>query len=153
MEKDKILIIAMFVLVVGVLIYSISGFIPQKGEIPQQKKVNSVQPVTAGTFRSMTTGTTDPGEVSIELTPHEIKNGKLEVDISANTHSVDLSKFNLKQITTLEYNGKSINPIEAPSLDGHHASGTLVFELGDSPKSFSIIIKGIPKEEERIFVW
>lgn len=104
-------------------------------------------------FKLITSGSTASGEVSIELKPHEVSNGQLEVDISVNTHSVSLEKFNLKEITTLEFNGKSISPVSAPSLTGHHNSGTLIFDVDEDMNSFTIKIVGIPKVEERIFEW
>ena len=104
-------------------------------------------------FKSVLTGSTGSGDVSVELTPHEVSNGQLEVDIAVNTHSVTLSEFDLKEITTLEYDKKSIKPLSAPSLGGHHASGTLVFEVGKQVDEFKITIRGIPKVEERVFEW
>ena len=73
--------------------------------------------------------------------------------IDVNTHIADLSKFDLKQLTTLEYNGKYIKPIDVPNLKGHHSSGILMFNVGDDIKGFIIKIKGIPLVEERIFKW
>ena len=75
------------------------------------------------------------------------------MDFSVNTHSVDLSQYDLLQITTLEYNGNVIKPRSAPSLSGHHNSGTLVFDTGKELKTFKIIIKDIPDIKERIFEW
>ena len=75
------------------------------------------------------------------------------MDISVNTHSVDLSSFDLKQITTLEFGGKKFSPIEAPSLGGHHVSGKLVFDAGDDLNNFAVKINGIPKISVREFNW
>lgn len=99
------------------------------------------------------TGSTGSGDVLIELTPHEVVDGLLEVDIAVNTHSVTLEGFDLMQITTLEFNGKTLKPIDAPTLRGHHNSGTLSFEVGEDIDRFTIKIEGIPNVEERTFEW
>lgn len=92
-------------------------------------------------------------EVAIDLTPKKFENGKLYVDISVNTHTVDLSKFELAKLVKLEYDSKSIFPISAPKLSGHHNSGTLIFDSGKELKSFKIVINGIPDVQERMFKW
>ncbi len=105
-------------------------------------------------LNTVSTGSTSNGGVQIELTPKKISLGKLEVEIVMNTHSVDLSRFNLKEITMLEYEGKQLMPYSAPNLMGHHISGTLIFEVMDNElDSFRIVILGIPKVEKRIFEW
>ncbi len=99
------------------------------------------------------TGTTGPGDVAIELKPHEPTGNELAVDYSINTHSVDLSQYDLTRITTLEYEGKTINPLPSQKLQGHHNSGTMIFPIEKNPGNFVIKISGIPKIEERIFEW
>ena len=105
------------------------------------------------TFETISTGSLQTGDVLIELTPAGIKNGKFEVEITANTHSVDLSQFDLMQIITLEYNNKKLKPISALKLSGHHSSGTIAFSMSEQPPSFGIIITDIPLVEKRIFEW
>src|SRR3989338_2945066 len=111
----------------------------------------------ADSLETISTGSTQTGDVLVELTPKEIINGKLYVDINANTHSVSLDEFDLMKITNLEINGIEVPPSEAPLLSGHHASGTLSFDVGTktalSSNSFTIIIKRIPIAEERVFKW
>ncbi len=131
MHKNKLLLIG----ILGLLL--ISGC--SKGDVKS--------------FGTIATGSTETGDVLIELTPYSAKNGKLEVDISANTHSVDLSQFDLKEATTLEMNGKRLKPISATTLAGHHSSGRLVFDLGKRINSYAIIIEGVPMEQNRRFVW
>lgn len=147
-HENYILYGLLVVVIIGALL-SFTGFSKgtstATGTTTENKKETSFDPIS--------TGTTDPGDVSVELTPIGIENGQLKVLIAMNTHSVTLSDFDLKQITTLEYNGKSIKPVSAPSLDGHHPNGDLVFNIGESLNSFKIIIEGIPKVEERVFTW
>jgi len=105
-------------------------------------------------FKSIDSGSTNPGDVSIELTPLEVSDSELRVKIAVNTHSVDLSGFDLKQITTLEYGRDSVNPSSAPNLGGHHSTGELIFKINKKLEGgFTIKIKGIPKVEERVFGW
>ena len=104
-------------------------------------------------FQMKTAGTTSAGDVQIDLTPKGIVAGKFTVGFAANTHSVSMENFDLRKITTLEYNGKSYSPTAAPQLSGHHNSGSLVFDLSETPKKFKITISGIPNTEERVFEW
>ncbi|MBI5072208.1 hypothetical protein HZA99_00150 [Candidatus Woesearchaeota archaeon] len=104
-------------------------------------------------FVSIITGTTESGDVEIELIPQEVRDGKLMVKISANTHSVDLSPFDLTKITTLKYKETTILPVSAPALSGHHASGEIVFAVSGKMTEFTITIAGIPKTEKREYVW
>lgn len=104
-------------------------------------------------YETKSTGTTESGDVFIELTPLNIKDSKLNVKIDVNTHTVELAEFDLKQLTTLEYNNKFIKPIEVPKLKGHHSSGVLVFDVENNIKDFTIKIKDIPITGDRIFEW
>lgn len=104
-------------------------------------------------YETKSTGSLQNGDVLIEMTPFGIKNGKFEVQIVVNTHSEDLSQFDLMQITTLTYENKNIKPLSAPALNGHHSSGTLVFDTKKEINNFKITINNIPDMEERVFEW
>lgn len=104
-------------------------------------------------YEPKSTGSLGAGDVLIELTPLNIKDGKLNVKIDMNTHNIDLAQFDLKQITTLEYNGKSIEPVETPAIRGHHSSGILIFNVDNNIKYFTIKIENIPPIGDRIFEW
>ncbi len=104
-------------------------------------------------FDAKSSGGTENGDVEIVLTPKGIDNGVLRVELSANTHSVELSQFDLKQLTILEYNGKRINPGSAPKLSSHHGSGVLTFDVGKDISRFKITITEIPLDKERVFEW
>ncbi len=101
----------------------------------------------------VTTGTTGNGDVEIALTPLSLENNQLKVQISANTHSIELEQFDLKEKTELLYGDKTLKPATAPKLSGHHSSGILVFDIKDEIDKFIIIIGGIPKIEKRVFSW
>ena len=117
---------------------------------------NSGSVATTGTMpldlSKIVTGTTGFGDVEIAITPLTFKEGKLILELSANTHSVDLRSYGLQELTTLEINGKQIKPTMAPPLQGHHASGKLHFDI-EKVESFTIKIVGIPAVGERIFTW
>jgi len=104
-------------------------------------------------FQTIISGNTDAGNAQIDLTPKGAENGQLKVYFEVNTHSVALSDYDLTKITTLEYDGKKIKPISAPQLQGHHTSGTLVFNVDRKLNKFRITIAGIPSIEERAFEW
>lgn len=151
MKNENMLIIGIIVLVVAVFAVLVAVNL-------REGKVSANSAPTTETFEALkykpiTTGTTSSGDVSIELQPHEVENGILIVDLWADTHSVDLSEYDLLQITTLEFGASSISPTTAPALGGHHVSGTLEFEVDQPISSFSIKIKGIPKVQERVFNW
>lgn len=103
-------------------------------------------------FEAKVTGSTEPGDALVELTP-ENEGNRLVVKFSINTHSVRLSSFDLKDITTLEYEGKTMKPVTASRIGGHHSSGTIVFDTGKDISSFTIRIKGIPNVDERVYQW
>ena len=105
-----------------------------------------------GSFQPKSSGSTNNNDVEIILTPKQA-NGILEVIINANTHSVDLSQFDLNEITLLEYDGNEIKPSSAPKLSGHHVSGSLIFNIDKQINNFVIKIKGIPLDSERVFSW
>ena len=104
-------------------------------------------------YETIFSGDTNEGAVLVGLTPIEITENRLIVQIGVNTHSVDLSQFDLKEIVVLEYDGKTIKPTEAPSLSGHHSSGNIVFETNKKANEFKVTILGIPNIEERVFEW
>ena len=154
-SESDIVIYAVLVIVVSVLIYSVVSLftdLPAAGAAAVDG--SKAMPSPGNAFSPVLTGTTGPGDVAIEFAPRGMQGGKFEVQIVANTHSVDLSAFDLLQVTTLEYKGKLIKPASAPLLTGHHVSGTLVFAVGEEPgDAFTITIKGIPLVEERVFSW
>lgn len=105
-----------------------------------------------GEFSTKSTGSLEDGDVEIKLTPF-IKGSRLTVKIAMETHSVNLGDFDLAEITTLEYSGKTIKPVEAKRPRGHHSYGKIIFDVGEEISSFKIKIKGIPKMQERVYEW
>ncbi len=109
--------------------------------------------VAGKSFEPITTGSMESGDAVLELSPSMKGAGRLVVGFAANTHSVDLSRYDLKEITTLEFDGKEIRPSKADRLRGHHAYGKIVFDVGREIDSFRIKVVGIPAMEERIYEW
>ena len=103
-------------------------------------------------FDSKQTGSMGSGDAVVELKP-TLKNNWLILKFSINTHSVRLNRYDLKDITTLEYKGNVLKPIKAGRIGGHHSSGTIVFDVAEDIGSFTIRIQGIPRVNERIYKW
>ncbi len=94
------------------------------------------------------------GEVSVDLTPAKYEQGQFYFDVSINTHTVnDLNKYDLKEITILEYLGKDYHPISALKLNGHHNNGELVFSMDKEPENFVIKITNLHDLSVREFSW
>ncbi|HLD43651.1 MAG TPA: hypothetical protein VJB08_06745 [Candidatus Nanoarchaeia archaeon] len=158
LNKEQVILYAALLLAAATLIYALFAVMGSPGSITlrntQQDSVN--QPdgfAQVNGFATIGSGSTDQGDVSIDLTP--VKGGKqLKVLVTANTHSVDLSQFDLREITILEYDGRKIQPSAAPKLSGHHANGEIIFDVSvPSDSEFTIKMRSIPKEEERVFTW
>lgn len=93
------------------------------------------------------------GDVSFELTPRGMVDGRFVVDLRADTHGGDLSEVDLARAATLRAAGKSYKPLEADSLRGHHSGGSMAFALGAAPDSFEIVLDGIRSLGEVRFRW
>ena len=145
MKKNKIRIFEFFILAVIGLV--IAGCANAQITPENNNKNNNIN------FKTISTGSTQTNDVLIGLTPIRIENNRLEINFAANTHSVDLSQFDLMKITALIYDNKQIKLISAPALSGHHSSGELVFNIDKTPNNFKITIINIPNIEERIFEW
>lgn len=161
-KYENYILFGVLILLIAGLIFAVTGFtekeittntIDKTASKPLDNLNDKDNSNDKSGYQTVSTGTTEPGDVSVELTPQGINNGQLQVEIAVNTHSVDLNQFDLKEITTLEFDDKLIKPVSALILRGHHNAGTLVFEVDDELDSFIIKIRGIPKVEERVFEW
>lgn len=93
-----------------------------------------------------------PGQVELSVQP-VWRDGGLVVEISANTHSVDLSGIDLTSSVRLRMHGREVRPVSATTLRGHHARGTVTFALNEAPREFEIAILGVPDQPERVLRW
>jgi hypothetical protein len=150
-KKENILLIGLLIIVVVGLVFTLKGFIGSNNpdNIDSSSTRNEISLESNSKFEKKIS----ESEVTVDLKPKELDNGKFYVDIGVNTHTVDLSQFDLMELTTLEINGRIIKPSSAPKLGGHHNSGTLIFDVDEELSSFKIKIKGIPEIEERVFEW
>ena len=80
MNTNNLLIISGVVIMLGLL-----SFVIATSAIPTGASVK--QPTNMA--KAVLTGTTENGDVAIELKPHTPSEDELKVDISVNTHSVD----------------------------------------------------------------
>ena len=135
----------LYVLIVIILVIAVTFMIFFVGKVENNSNVND---------RSLNSETKiSESTVTIELTPSKLDDKNFYVDISVSTHSVDLSKFDLKKLVKLEFDGEYLFPVSAPKLEGHHSSGALVFDVGELPNNFKIKIEEIPDLPIRIFEW
>ena len=145
--KSDYIVYGILVIVFGIVIYTIYTLTSSSVAIPvENKNINAA-------FATITSGDTETGNAQIDLTPTGFENGQFKFDVKVNTHSVELSQYDLARITTLEYDGKKIYPMSCPKLEGHHSSGIILFNVGQHLSKFKITIVGMPSEEERTFEW
>lgn len=95
---------------------------------------------------------TSAGEVTLDVRP-QWRDGVLVVEISANTHSVDLTAVNLRDQVRLIVDETEVIPVEAGSLSGHHARATVQFRLEKRPERFAIRIRDVPDVPLRVLHW
>ena len=92
------------------------------------------------------------GEVTLTVTPRW-RDGALVVEVRANTHSVALSDIDLESQVRLRVADTVLAPTEAGTLDGHHATAELIFQLRNRPSQFTIEIAGVPDVTQRTLRW
>jgi hypothetical protein len=119
--------------------------------IPQPVTATSKQ--VANDFATQSSGSTDEGDVLLELQPKQVVTGEMIVEFTVNTHSVALKEYDLAQMSTLIVDGTKIKATRANSMSGHHNNGEIVFAIDTEPKQFSIIIKGLPAQDIRTHEW
>lgn len=152
MKTSNLILYGFFIVIIGFMIYSTITILGKDN--PQANAPQNLQAVQGQDqqYRTITTGTTESGDVEIALTP-QWREGKLYINMAVNTHSVDLSQFDLRQITTLKYDNKEIKSAKAPSLSGHHSNSMLVFDVAEQPNTFTVVMRNIPVMSERVFQW
>jgi hypothetical protein len=86
------------------------------------------------------------------------KKQELFFEITLDTHSANLSQYDMGKISFLRIDGgPEINASEwvKPGGGGHHISGTLIFNSPDTSaeKVLELVIKTVGGVEERVFQW
>lgn len=93
------------------------------------------------------------GEVTLEVRPRR-SGGALVLQISANTHSMDLSTLDLADAVRLVVEGRDHAPTAATSLGGHHAVARVTFSsIPSPPPAFDVRIQGVPDVPQRTLSW
>jgi hypothetical protein len=95
--------------------------------------------------------------VRVDVLPVQLVIGKpIIFDIKMNTHSVELNSDLVTGSVVQDDSGRVYNALEWDgTLPGsHHRSGVLAFTaLKGTPKSVTLIIKGVSNVPERIYKW
>ena len=147
MMKSDYIIYALLMIVIAGLVYYAADLLKYNTRAEIDTSLKSAN------LKTITTGSTENGGVQVDLKPLGVQEGKFTVEIAINTHSVELSGFDLKKIVWLEYGMKKTQPLSAPVLSGHHNSGYLVFDLSENIQKFRVVIAGIPSVDERTYSW
>ncbi len=157
MKTVRSLSIGILAFLIGVMLaFAVSGKLTNAigisaETVTGEKSVNSYSDTPI--FGTKSTGSMGTGDTIIELTPRLVDDGSLVVNFKINTHSVALSQFDFTKNAVLEHEGKSLKPVEASRVGGHHSSGKIIFDIGGEINSFKIKISGIPKVRDRIYEW
>jgi len=94
-----------------------------------------------------------PGEVSIQATPAWVDTA-LVIEVSANTHSVDLSAVDLRRQARLRVGAVVIEPAVSGALRGHHAKARLLFRMPLRPAvPFTLELRDVPDVPLRTLTW
>lgn len=113
----------------------------------------------------------DRGEGAVEIevifvTPEYLRAGgadaaRYEPDrysvflVSMNTHSVDLSRYDMVQVSELRAGSQTLRPLRwiSTSDDSHHRAGVLIFPQVDLARPVELLIKTIAGVPARTFRW
>lgn len=104
------------------------------------------------------TRTVDGGSVSVQIT-WDGNPTPLQFEVAMDTHSVDLDRYNLSELSALRNSrGEELRPVawEAPK-GGHHREGTLLFAEGagfvSGSRYLELAVRDVAGVEERLFRW
>ncbi len=98
MKANKILLFGLSIVIGAGLIFALikvtkTPFAARVTAKAYEDNKTAKKPLYTPGFKLIRSGSMDSGDVLIELTPEEFKNGKLIVRFAVNTHSVNLSRF------------------------------------------------------------
>lgn len=119
-------------------------------EDPSREKQTGKEKVKASTREAEAAG------VTVKVTyknPAEPKNPVF--DIAFDTHSVDLDKYKIEDVTVLrDDKGKDYHPgLVSASGSGHHREATVEFKDSDisGAKYIELVVEGVAGVDERVF--
>jgi hypothetical protein len=148
-----LIVLGTIVLVFALTNFSIGTLVKPVNAMADEGYIASSKNANTKNFIQKTSGSMEEGNVLIELTPYIFHKNRLSIKFGMHTKTIDLDKFNLSKIITLEHEGKIFKPIIASKMSGHHSYGIFTFDVGTEISSFKIKINDIPKVQERIFKW
>lgn len=144
------IIFAILLVIAGVAIFGLSA--SQKQEI---SATTSPKIETRIQNSGLLSQTKTMGAVEVEVKPVSVTPGKeIVLDVSMNTHSVELN-YNYTQISTLtDEQGHVYKPIKwTGGNSGHHLKGELVFSaLSQNQRELTLTLKGVDNKSES-FSW
>ncbi len=131
------------------------GFVsPKEGEAYLPSSSSSQQP-TNGSVQSSV-----GDAVTIDVEWVSMDDAPLVFEVSMNTHSVDLDRYDLSRLAILRDDaGNEYRPLFWDSAPGgHHRQGTLTFPVPDSlgrgeAKHIEMVIRDIAGVKERVLKW
>lgn len=93
------------------------------------------------------------GDISFRLTPRPWTAGRLILDVQADTHSGDLAELTWRDVMTLQVGSHVYRPVEATAFSGHHAQGSVTFDVPEAPDRFAVTMSGIRRMDALRFEW
>ncbi len=126
--------------------------VTQAGITPTPARLRAASAAAATRQDTVYAKQTSKGEVTLDLEPRW-QDSVLVVEVTADTHSVDLTGIDLGESTRLIVADSSITPVEAGSLSGHHGSAELWFRIAERPDRFAIEIREVPDVPVRLLKW
>lgn len=128
------------------------------------KPVPATQPAQAASTSPLTQRDAGEGAVETEVTlvvagspdaPKYAADGQTVFLVSMNTHSVDLTGYDLVKLSELLAAGRTLTPTRwvSTSNDSHHRAGALVFPKVDRRVPLELRIKTIAGVAVRAFRW
>ncbi|WP_059172039.1 hypothetical protein [Bacillus sp. FJAT-27445] len=122
------------------------------------QETNENRPDVQGT-ESPLSKTDNQGAVTIKASvlPEESDGAKLTFEILMNTHSEDLSQYNLAELATISTGGKELPSNfewRTDGQDSHHMKGMLIW-TGQAvvDRDVTLVVKNIGDIPERRFIW
>ena len=144
------------VLVMGAILVTgcTSGSVPQGNDVPEiSTSLESNSPTNSLVQNN------NGGAVTVDVKWLGEQRDNLLLEVSMNTHSVNLDTYDLRELAQLrDDNGKEYLPASWDSQSGgHHRRGILTFQIPDSPgagpKYLELIIRDVAGIKERVFRW
>jgi hypothetical protein len=171
MKGIKILSLFIGVIAVGLIGYYLTDFILNGNKAAENSIANQVKQSQSNQSNSVRTnveGTESPltksnseGAVAIKTTflPEKSNNNQLVFEVVMNTHSVDLTQYDLSKLASITFDQDSGIPgmfeWEPENTDSHHMMGNLIWngDVGENYKNINLNLSNIDNVPARMFTW